>query len=142
MCVSFVAGCHATQLATTHADTANRHILLFLVYSGREKQRNETIVCVNSVFLIHNQLLTKLTMTDLKFVVTELNKQLNTDYNLISFDSLPIANLVQLLVDVLHAFDATTKVQFVINSISILYNISSRNLNFFTVFYCLSCSLM
>lgn len=49
-------------------------------------------------------------MTDLKFIVTELNKLLKTDYNLISFDSLPIANLVQLLVDVLHDFGATTKV--------------------------------
>lgn len=49
-------------------------------------------------------------MTDLKFIVTELNKLLKTDYNLISFDSLAIANLVQLLVDALHEFGATTKV--------------------------------
>lgn len=52
-------------------------------------------------------------MTDLKFIVTELNKLLKTDYNLISFDSLPIANLVQLLVDVLHDFGATTKVNYI-----------------------------
>lgn len=49
-------------------------------------------------------------MSDLKFIVTELNRQLKTEYNLISFDSLPIVNLVQLLVDLLHTFDALTKV--------------------------------
>lgn len=51
------------------------------------------------------------TMADLKFIVTEINKLLKTDYNLISFDSLPIANLVQILVDVLADFGALTKVK-------------------------------
>lgn len=49
-------------------------------------------------------------MADLKFIVTELNQLINTDYNLISFDALPIANLMQILVDVLHDFGALTKV--------------------------------
>lgn len=49
-------------------------------------------------------------MADLKFIVTEINKLMKTDYNLISFDSLPIANLVQILVDVLHEFGALTQV--------------------------------
>lgn len=52
-------------------------------------------------------------MADLKFIVIEINKLLKTDYNLISFDSLPIANLVQILVDVLHDFGALTKVMIV-----------------------------
>lgn len=51
-------------------------------------------------------------MADLKFIVTEVNKLIKTDYNLISFDSLPIANLVQILVDVLHDFGALTKVNW------------------------------
>lgn len=49
-------------------------------------------------------------MADLKFIVTELNKLINTDYNLISFDALPIANLMQIMVDVLHNFGALVKV--------------------------------
>lgn len=52
-----------------------------------------------------------LTMADLKFIVTEVNKLLKTDYNMISFDALPIANLVQILVDVLADFGALTKVK-------------------------------
>ncbi|XP_031617272.1 intraflagellar transport protein 81 homolog isoform X2 [Contarinia nasturtii] len=48
-------------------------------------------------------------MTDLKFIVSEVNKLINTDYNMISFDALPIANLVQILVDVLHDFGALSK---------------------------------
>lgn len=50
------------------------------------------------------------TMSDLKFIVAEVNKLINTDYNLISFDALPIVNLVQILVDVLHDFGALSKV--------------------------------
>lgn len=49
-------------------------------------------------------------MADLKFIVSEINKLINTDYNMISFDALPIANLVQILVDVLHDFGALSKV--------------------------------
>jgi intraflagellar transport protein 81 len=49
-------------------------------------------------------------MTDnLKYIVTEVNKLLGTDYNLISFD-LPPESLLQLLVDVLHKFEASSKV--------------------------------
>lgn len=51
-------------------------------------------------------------MADLKFIVTELNKLINTDYNLISFDALPIASLMQILVDVLHDFGALAKVNW------------------------------
>lgn len=54
-------------------------------------------------------------MADLKFIVAEVNKLLKTDYNLISFDSLPIANLVQILVDTLHDFGALTKVNWFLN---------------------------
>lgn len=50
-------------------------------------------------------------MADLKFIVAEVNKLINTDYNMISFDALPIANLVQILVDVLHDFGALSKVK-------------------------------
>lgn len=53
-------------------------------------------------------------MADLKFIVTELNQLINTDYNLISFDALPIASLMQILVDVLHDFGALTKVSGVV----------------------------
>lgn len=49
-------------------------------------------------------------MADLKFIVAEINKLINTDYNMISFDALPIANLMQTLVDVLCDFGALTKV--------------------------------
>lgn len=49
-------------------------------------------------------------MADLKFIVAEINQLINTDYNLISFDALPIANLVQILIDVLHDFGALLKV--------------------------------
>lgn len=49
-------------------------------------------------------------MADLKFIVAETNKLINTDFNMISFDALPIANLVQILVDVLHDFGALSKV--------------------------------
>lgn len=47
---------------------------------------------------------------DLKFIVAEINKILNTDFNLISFDSLSIENLLQTLLDVLEKFGAATKV--------------------------------
>ncbi|XP_053670813.1 intraflagellar transport protein 81 homolog [Anopheles nili] len=43
---------------------------------------------------------------DLKLIVIELNKLLETDYNLISFDSLSPESLLQVLVDVFHAFGA------------------------------------
>lgn len=49
-------------------------------------------------------------MADLKFIVAETNKLIKTDFNMISFDALPIANLVQILVDVLHDFGALSKV--------------------------------
>lgn len=52
-------------------------------------------------------------MADLKFIVTEVNKLMKTDYNMISFDALPIANLVQILVDVLADFGALTKVKII-----------------------------
>lgn len=46
---------------------------------------------------------------DLKLIVLEVNKLLETDYNLISFDSLSPDSLLQVLVDVFHAFDAIEK---------------------------------
>lgn len=49
-------------------------------------------------------------MVDLKFIVSEVNKLINTDYNMISFDALPIENVMQILVDVLHNFGALSKV--------------------------------
>lgn len=52
-------------------------------------------------------------MADLKFIVSEVNKLIKTDYNMISFDALPIANLVQILVDVLADFGALTKVKII-----------------------------
>ncbi|XP_053659911.1 intraflagellar transport protein 81 homolog [Anopheles marshallii] len=42
----------------------------------------------------------------LKLIVIELNKLLETDYNLITFDSLSPESLLQLLTDVFHAFGA------------------------------------
>lgn len=51
---------------------------------------------------------------DLKFIVAEINKILETDYNLISFDSLSIESLLQILLDVLEKFGAALKVQFLI----------------------------
>lgn len=56
---------------------------------------------------------------DLKFIVAEINKILKTDYNLISFDSLSIENLLQILLDVLEKFGAATKVM----SFRIDYNV-------------------
>lgn len=47
---------------------------------------------------------------DLKFIVAEINKILKTDYNLISFDSLSVENLLQILLDVLQKFGAAAKV--------------------------------
>uniref|UniRef100_A0A182ITU1 IFT81 calponin homology domain-containing protein n=1 Tax=Anopheles atroparvus TaxID=41427 RepID=A0A182ITU1_ANOAO len=46
---------------------------------------------------------------DLKLIVIELNKLLETDYNLITFDSLSPESLLQVLVDVCHAFGAIEK---------------------------------
>ncbi|XP_058060644.1 intraflagellar transport protein 81 homolog [Anopheles bellator] len=46
---------------------------------------------------------------DLKLIVVELNKLLETDYNLITFDSLSPESLLQVLVDVFHAFGAIEK---------------------------------
>lgn len=54
-------------------------------------------------------------MTNLKFIVSEINKLMKTDYNLISLDSMPIASLVQILVDVLTELGASTKVFFIID---------------------------
>lgn len=48
---------------------------------------------------------------DLKFIVAEINKILKADYNLISFDSLSVENLLQLLLDVLEKFNAAAKVK-------------------------------
>jgi len=51
-------------------------------------------------------------MTDrLKFIVVETNKIIKSDYNLISFDSLSVENLLQLLVDIFVHFNAATKVK-------------------------------
>ncbi|KFB46856.1 hypothetical protein ZHAS_00014862 [Anopheles sinensis] len=47
---------------------------------------------------------------DLKLIVVELNKLLETDYNLITFDSLSPESLLQVLVDVCHAFGAIEKI--------------------------------
>uniref|UniRef100_A0A182QHG2 IFT81 calponin homology domain-containing protein n=1 Tax=Anopheles farauti TaxID=69004 RepID=A0A182QHG2_9DIPT len=47
---------------------------------------------------------------DLKLIVIELNKLLETDYNLITFDSLSPESLLQVLVDVFHAFGAIEKI--------------------------------
>uniref|UniRef100_A0A182PEH9 IFT81 calponin homology domain-containing protein n=1 Tax=Anopheles epiroticus TaxID=199890 RepID=A0A182PEH9_9DIPT len=47
---------------------------------------------------------------DLKLIVVELNKLLETDYNLITFDSLSPESLLQVLVDVFHVFGAIEKV--------------------------------
>lgn len=47
---------------------------------------------------------------NLKFIVAEINKAMKADYNLISFDSLSVESLLQLLLDVLHKFDASVKV--------------------------------
>ena len=51
-------------------------------------------------------------MTDnLKFIVQEVNKVLKSDYNLISFDSLPVESVLQVLVDVFVQFEVQTKVK-------------------------------
>lgn len=49
---------------------------------------------------------------DLKFIVSEVNKSLKTEYNLISFDSLSVETLLQVLCDVLQYFGATDKVLY------------------------------
>ncbi|XP_055523843.1 intraflagellar transport protein 81 homolog [Wyeomyia smithii] len=46
---------------------------------------------------------------DLKLIVVEVNKLLETDYNLITFDSLAAESLLQVLVDVFHAFGVIDK---------------------------------
>ncbi|KXJ81112.1 intraflagellar transport protein 81 homolog [Aedes albopictus] len=46
---------------------------------------------------------------DLKLIVLEVNKLLETDYNLITFDSLSPESLLQVLCDVFHAFEAIDK---------------------------------
>lgn len=48
---------------------------------------------------------------NLKFIVAEVNKLLKSDYNLISFDSLSVENLLQVLLDVLNKFGASVKVR-------------------------------
>lgn len=49
---------------------------------------------------------------DLKFIVAEINKLLKTEYNLISFDSLSVENLLQILLDVLEKFGAANRVNY------------------------------
>lgn len=66
-------------------------------------------------------------MADLKFIVSEVNKLINTDYNMISFDALPIANLVQILVDTLHDFGALSKVNYQLSSSIVSVFIAERN---------------
>lgn len=46
---------------------------------------------------------------DLKLIVLEVNKLLETEYNLITFDSLSPESLLQVMVDVFHAFHAIDK---------------------------------
>ncbi|XP_058460372.1 intraflagellar transport protein 81 homolog [Malaya genurostris] len=46
---------------------------------------------------------------DLKLIVIEVNKLLETDYNLITFDSLVPESLLQVLIDVFYAFGAISK---------------------------------
>ncbi|XP_065080099.1 intraflagellar transport protein 81 homolog [Ochlerotatus camptorhynchus] len=46
---------------------------------------------------------------DLKLIVLEVNKLLETEYNLITFDSLSPESLLQVMIDVFHAFDAIDK---------------------------------
>ncbi|XP_017774273.1 PREDICTED: intraflagellar transport protein 81 homolog [Nicrophorus vespilloides] len=48
-------------------------------------------------------------MEDLKFIVNELNRNFDTDYNMISFDSLPSTDLLQILLDVLNIVNASNK---------------------------------
>lgn len=47
---------------------------------------------------------------NVRFIVAEVNKLLNTDYNMISFDSLPKNNLIQVCADCLTKLDALPKV--------------------------------
>lgn len=46
---------------------------------------------------------------ELKLIVTEVNKLLATDYNLISFDSLSVESLLQVLVNVTCEFNVSVK---------------------------------
>lgn len=47
---------------------------------------------------------------NLKFIVQEVNKLAKSDYNLISFDSLSVESLLQVLIDILVALGVQTKV--------------------------------
>lgn len=49
---------------------------------------------------------------NLKFIVQEVNKVLKTDYNLISFDSMTVESILQVLVDVFVQFEVQSKVEF------------------------------
>lgn len=51
----------------------------------------------------------------LRFVVNEVNKMLNADYNMISFDSLSRNSLLQICADCLNKLDAIPKVTIVLN---------------------------
>jgi intraflagellar transport protein 81 len=45
---------------------------------------------------------------NLKNILQSINKTLNTDYNLISFDSLPEESLLQVLLDIFLKFNVIT----------------------------------
>ena len=53
---------------------------------------------------------------NLKFIVQEVNKVLKTDYNLISFDSMSVESILQVLVDVFVQFEVQSKVLFKIDT--------------------------
>lgn len=55
----------------------------------------------------------------LRFVVNEVNKMLNADYNMISFDSLSRNSLLQICADCLNKLDAIPKVTIVLKKLNI-----------------------
>lgn len=93
-CVS----CYSGACAVKGDILKSRTVLFSLVFSLKKKKQKEVAMQDK--------------MNNLKFIVTEVNKLMKTDYNLISLDSMPIANLVQILVDVLTELGALTKVFF------------------------------
>ncbi len=61
---------------------------------------------------------------NLKFIVQEVNNLLKTDYNLISFDSLPVESTLQVLVDIFATYDVQPKVGFFEAIFEQIHNIS------------------
>lgn len=99
------AGCKSSTHPSNHRHVnVYRELCVFKKVSMTTKR-----IDYHHTRALYTQTLVKMN-EELKIVVDNVNKMLDTNYNLMSFDSLPNTNLLQVLGDVLVKLDVIDKV--------------------------------